>query len=158
LKLTNNNNTGLSDYLLKKVSNFKGLVSYYKIDNKVLDVISTGKLPKSPAELLANGKIEELIGSLKDQYDYIIMDTTATTSVTDTLLISEIADITLYVAKANYTNKKDIAFSEELIGTNRLKNVSYVFNGVPSNSFLKSKKIKSIRAKLGFRKFKSKKV
>ncbi|MDG1398536.1 MAG: Wzz/FepE/Etk N-terminal domain-containing protein, partial [Polaribacter sp.] len=39
LKLTNNNNTGLSDYLLKKVSNFKGLVSYYKIDNKVLDVI-----------------------------------------------------------------------------------------------------------------------
>jgi len=158
LKLTNNNNKGLSDYLLKKVSNFKGLVSYYKIDNTVLDVISTGKLSKSPAELLANGKIEELIESLKDLYDYIIMDSTATTSVTDTLLISEIADITLYVAKANYTNKKDIAFSEELIATNRLKNVSYVFNGVPSNTFLKTKKLKSIGAKLGFRKFKSKKV
>lgn len=158
LKLTNNNNKGLSDYLLKKVSNLKGLVSYYKIDNTVLDVISTGKLSQSPAELLANGKIEELIESLKDLYDYIIMDTTATTSVTDTLLISEIADITLYVAKANYTNKKDIAFSEELIATNRLKNVSYVFNGVPSNTFLKTKKLKSIGAKLGFRKFKSKKV
>ena len=45
-----------------------------------------------------------------------------------------------------------------LLVKNKLKNVSYVFNGVPSNSFLKSKKIKSIGAKLGFRKFKSKKV
>ena len=108
--------------------------------------------------MLANGRIEELIDSLKDKYDYVIMDTTATTSVTDTLLISEIADITLYVAKANYTNKKDITFSEELIATNILKNVSYVFNGAPSNSFLKTKKLKSIGPKLGFRKFKSKKV
>ena len=158
LTLKNYKNKGLSDFLLNEVSNLKDLVCYHKIDNTNLDVITTGKLSKSPAELLANGKIKELIDLVKDQYDYIIMDTTATTTGTDTLLISEIADITLYVAKANYTNRKDIVFSEELIATNRLKNVSYVFNGVPSNSFLKTKKLKSIGSKLGFRKFKSKKV
>lgn len=149
---------GLSDYLQNKVSKIQSLVSSFAIGNTVLDIITTGELSMAPAELLANGKIEDLIALIKDEYDYIILDTTATSLVTDTLLISNLAHITLYVTKANCTNKKDITFSEELIATNRLKNVSYVFNGVPSNTFFKQKRPKLKAIKLGFGKSKSKNV
>jgi capsular exopolysaccharide synthesis family protein len=143
---------GLSDYLQYKTDNIKNLISSFAIGNTFLDIITTGELPTAPAELLANGKIEELIEIVKDQYDYIILDTTATSLVTDTLLISEIADITLYVTKANLTNKKDLEFSEELIANERLKNVSYVFNGRSSKSIFKQKRPSLKNIKIGFRK------
>lgn len=130
LRSERENNRGLSDYLHNKVDNFSELKSSFAIGQTVLDILTTGEIPLAPAELLANGKIEELIEASKQKYDYIIVDTTATSLVTDTLLISEIADITLYITKSNFTNKNNITFAEELVATNKLKNVSYVFNGV----------------------------
>ncbi|MBU3010513.1 polysaccharide biosynthesis tyrosine autokinase [Polaribacter vadi] len=130
LKSERNSNKGLSDYLQGDFKNFKDLISSFRIGKTVLDILTTGEIPNAPAELLANEKLEELINSLKDKYDYIILDTTPTSVVTDTLLISEMADLTIYVAKSNFTNKKTIAFAEELVGTNKLNNVSYILNAV----------------------------
>ncbi len=130
LKSERNSNKGLSDYLQGDFKNFKDLISSFRIGKTVLDILTTGEIPNAPAELLANEKLEELINSVKDKYDYIILDTTPTSVVTDTLLISEMADLTIYVAKSNFTNKKTIAFAEELVGTNKLNNVSYILNAV----------------------------
>ncbi len=84
-----------------------------------------------------------MINTVKDKYDYIILDTPPTSLVTDTLLISNIADITVYIAKSSYTDKKEIAFAEELIATHKLKNVSYVLNHVKSDSLFKRKILKN---------------
>lgn len=138
LRSERKNKRGLSDYLQYKIDDFSSLISSFGIGNTILDILTTGELPLAPAELLANGRIEELIDSIKDQYDYIILDTTPTSLVTDTLLISEVADLTLYITKAYFTKKKDIAFAEELVAANKLKNVCYIYNGaIPHRSVRK---------------------
>lgn len=133
LKSIRKTERGLSDYLEGKINNYTNLISSFSIGNTILDILTTGKIPSAPAELLSNEKLEELINSVKDKYDYIILDTTPISLVTDTLLISEIPDITIYIVKSNYTDKKAVAFAEELIATQKLKNVSYVLNYVSSN-------------------------
>ena len=142
LKSERKTERGLSDYLHGDINNYTELISSFKIGETILDILTTGKIPLAPAELLSNEKLEELINALKDKYDYIILDTTPTSLVTDTLLISDIADITVYIAKSSYTDKKEIAFAEELIATQKLKNVSYVLNHVISDSLFKRKILK----------------
>ena len=58
------------------------------------------------------------------------MDTAPTILVTDTMLISQLADATIYIARANYTEKKLLDFSKELNEAGKLKNMAYVINSV----------------------------
>ncbi|WP_370390828.1 GumC family protein [uncultured Winogradskyella sp.] len=94
------------------------------------DIILSGSIPPNPASLLTNGRFKLLIEEAKDIYDYIIVDTAPTILVTDTLLISQIADATLYIARANFTEKKLLEFSKELHKGGKLKNMAYVVNSV----------------------------
>ena len=97
------------------------------------DILFSGAIPPNPAHLLANGNFETLINEAKSHYDYIVIDLAPTILVTDTLLIAHLADATICVVRANYTDKKLISFSKNLSQTNRLKNMSYVINGVKEN-------------------------
>ena len=139
LKSERKTERGLVDYLQENINNYAELVSTFSIGKTKLDILTTGSIPLAPAELLSNEKLEELIAEVKGKYDYIVLDTPPTSLVTDTLLISEIADITLYVAKSSYTDKKEIVFAEELIATQKLKNVSYILNHIISDSLFKRK-------------------
>ena len=101
--------------------------------NSNLDIILSGTIPPNPAELLANGQLEKLIMEAKTEYDYIIIDTPPTLLVTDTLVISHLADTTLYVVRADFTPKKLLEFSVNLSDKEKLKNMAYVINNVGSN-------------------------
>ncbi len=134
LKTIRDKQEGLSNYLQEDLESYKDLISSFSIGKTILHILTTGLLPSAPAELLSNGKLESLINSVKNEYDYIVLDTSCTSLVTDTLVISETADITLNIIKSDFTNKKDIKLSEELIVSQKLKNVSYVLNGVTPNT------------------------
>ena len=67
-------------------------------------------------------------------YDYVIVDLATTILVTDTLLVSHLADATICVVRANHTEKKLVSFSVDLSRSNRLKNMVYVINGIKENS------------------------
>ena len=69
----------------------------------------------------------------KKEYDYIIIDTAPTLLVTDTLIISQLVDTTLYVVRADYTPKKILDFSINLSDKGKLKNMAYVINNVGTN-------------------------
>ena len=94
------------------------------------DIIISGAIPPNPAHLLTNGRFQELIEEAKLEYDYIIVDTAPTILVTDTMLVSQLADATLYILRANFTDKSLLGFSQDLFETNKLKNMAYVLNGV----------------------------
>ncbi len=66
----------------------------------------------------------------KKEFDYIIVDTAPTMLVADTLLISKYADVTVFVTRAGYTDKKLLAFSKGLSESKKLKNMAYVVNDV----------------------------
>lgn len=70
-----------------------------------LDILLRGSLPPNPTELVARQALDTAIEELKQQYDFIILDTAPIAMVTDTAIISRVADICVYVCRADYTPK-----------------------------------------------------
>ena len=68
-----------------------------------LDVLPTGTIPPNPSALLESLKLEKVLEELKKIYDIIIFDSTPVIGLTDTLIISRLADIVLIVARARKT-------------------------------------------------------
>lgn len=98
--------------------------------NPYCDVIYSGAITPNPTELLSNGRYQDLIESLKPLYDYIILDTAPLMLVTDSFLISDVADITVYVTRSGYTEKELIVFINKQIKDKKIKNVGLVLNDV----------------------------
>ena len=121
---------GVSGYLYDTSIAWKSLVYERQLGNNHLDVILAGSIPPNPAELLSNGRFELLLSEVKQEYDYVIVDCAPTILVTDTLLISQLADVTLYLTRAGFTETRLLQFSKELKQLHKLKNMSYVLNNV----------------------------
>ena len=77
-----------------------------------------------------NGRFEDIVKYGKEHYDYVIVDTAPVSLGTDTLLIANQADITMYVVRANYLDKRMLAIPKDLYREDRLKNMAMVINDV----------------------------
>jgi capsular exopolysaccharide synthesis family protein len=130
---TSKSEVGLQDYLHDPSVDWHSIINKKQLDNPNLDIILSGRIPPNPAELLSNGRKESLINEAKKEYDIIIIDSAPTLLVTDTLLISQYVDATLYVVRADFTPKKLIPFSVNLSNREKLKNMTYVINNVGLN-------------------------
>jgi len=124
---------GLSNYLHDSSYNWEdALISgFEKHPNH--RIILSGHIPPNPAHLLTNGRFKKLIEEAQERFDYIVVDTAPTILVTDTMLISQLADATVYITRANYTEKNLLKFSKELSENGKLKNMAYVINSVGAN-------------------------
>ncbi len=99
-----------------------------------LHFINAGTIPPNPAELLADERLDTLFAELKQQYDYIIVDTAPVGPVVDTLVASRVADVTVYVTRAGKTERSDFEYIHYLVRQNKLPNVNILLNGVsPKN-------------------------
>lgn len=123
---------GLSNYLFNTDFDWKKSVLKSFDKQPYHDILVSGSLPPNPAHLLTNGRLDNLLEEAKALYDYIIIDTAPTILVTDTLLISKLADASLYVTRAGYTEKSVLDHSIELNKAKKLINMAYVINGVGS--------------------------
>lgn len=123
----NINPLGISNYI---TSNNKPLQSFiHHVEGYAnLDVLSSGSIPPNPTEILMSKKIKEIFEELKNQYDYIIVDTAPVSLVTDTLLISKYADATIYVVRANRIDKEMLRIPNELYKENKLNKLTLVLN------------------------------
>ena len=125
---------GLTEYLNDENVKLEEIVHPSSF-NKNLDVIYSGSIPPNPTDLLSNGKYEVLIETLKEKYDYIILDTAPLMLVTDSFLISEVADITLYVTRSKYTEKSLIDFANKAMDAGKIKNAAFILNDVDKDYF-----------------------
>lgn len=95
-------------------------------------ILPAGVIPPNPAELLMNKKVDVLFETLKKQYDYIIVDTAPVSLVTDTLLIAKHADTFIYVARANFLEKRMLDIPNGLHKDNKLPNMCMLLNDTDS--------------------------
>lgn len=100
---------------------------------KNLSLLPGGTIPPNPTELLARPALEEAIEQLRREYDYIVMDTAPIGMVTDTQTIARVADISIYVCRADYTHKNDYQLINELQERKRLPSLCTVINGLDMN-------------------------
>ncbi|MFT4851334.1 MAG: tyrosine-protein kinase Etk/Wzc, partial [Sediminicola sp.] len=84
------NKIGVSTYLINKASEMD-IVQETKIPN--LFIAASGPIPPNPSELIANGRIDNLINHYKTKIDYVVIDTSPMTLVTDTSLLASLADV-----------------------------------------------------------------
>jgi capsular exopolysaccharide synthesis family protein len=121
---------GLSNYLHEFDFDWKTALIHGFEQHPNHHILLSGSMPPNPAHLLTNGRFKALIEEAKSEYDYIVVDTAPTILVTDTMLISQLADATIYITRANFTEKKLLNYSKELYDTGKLKNMAYVVNSV----------------------------
>ncbi len=126
---------GLSDYLYDYSIEENSIISQERDSDIKVDLILSGPIPPNPAELLMNDRMKQLLNFAKENYDYVLVDTAPTMIVTDTLLISPLADTTLYVVRADLTEKKMLDFPKDLKKQGKLKGLAVILNDVDYSKF-----------------------
>ena len=120
---------GITQFLTNPAINLMDLVQPSDI-NKNLFILPGGTVPPNPTELLARDGLEKAVETLKKSFDYVILDTAPVGMVTDTLLIGRVADLSVYVCRADYTRKAEFSLINELAENNKLPNLCIAINGV----------------------------
>ena len=87
-----NKERGITQYLSNPETDLMELVQPSDV-NKNLFVLPGGAVPPNPTELLARNGLDKAIEILKQNFDYVIMDTAPIGMVTDTLLVGRVADL-----------------------------------------------------------------
>ena len=124
-----NKEKGITQYLSNPETDLMELVQPSDI-NKNLFILPGGAVPPNPTELLARNGLDKAIEILKQNFDYVIMDTAPIGMVTDTLLIGRVADLSVYVCRADYTHKAEYTLINELAIEKKLSKLCTVINGV----------------------------
>lgn len=124
------NTKGLTTFLFEPSVTAKDIILRNKTLQSNLDIIIAGAIPPNPASLLGNGRFETLLNELKPNYDFIVVDTAPTILVTDTLLISGHADVTVYMTKADFTDKHLLKIPQDLGREEKLHNIVLVINTI----------------------------
>ena len=120
---------GITLYLANPDTDLMSLVQPSDV-NKNLSILPGGTVPPNPTELLARDGLDKAIEILKKNFDYVILDTAPVGMVTDTLLIGRVADLSVYVCRADYTHKVEYTLINELAEEKKLPNICTVINGV----------------------------
>ena len=121
------NTIGLSDYLAGFKS--KDLI-IHRSELPNLSIIPSGGIPPNPSELLITGKFEELIKELKEEFDYVVVDTPPIGILADALELMSTSDVNIFVARQNYTLKQHIRDANQVYQTIQIKNMAILFNDV----------------------------
>ena len=121
---------GMSDYL----SN--GEVSLHDIVSTTadgLDVYVACTVPPNPSELLQGSRAAQLMEQLREQYDYVVVDSASLATASDTFSLTSQADATVVVLRANSTKQAYVKWINRLMAEGKLSNVGFVLNGVKNS-------------------------
>ena len=121
-------NIGLTNYLISDIK-VEDIIKPSNI-NPSLYIVSSGIIPPNPTELLLHEKMRTFFDKLREQFDYIIIDSPPLGLVTDAQIISQYADVSLYIVRQNYTYKKQIEIIQDVYENEKLKNLYLVVNDV----------------------------
>ena len=95
-----------------------------------LDILPGGAVPPNPTELVARPVLDHAIAQLKERYDYIILDTAPIGIVTDSAIVSRVADLCLYVCRAEVTPKVAFQYINELKNDRKFGKLATVLNDI----------------------------
>jgi polysaccharide biosynthesis transport protein len=124
------NNDGLSDVLLKGYQ-WENLIK--KSPQLKLDVLPSGSPSNNSISLLNSPQFVRLIEQWKNEYDYVIFDTPPIVGVSDTRLISSLADRLIYIVNLNVANRSAIKRAVEIIASIQTPVVGLAINQVENH-------------------------
>jgi tyrosine-protein kinase Etk/Wzc len=132
-KLNIKNDFGFTNYIVNRAVTPEKIIKPSGTHENLF-VISSGNLPPNPAEIIINERTDLLIKHLAQNFDYIIVDAPPVGMVTDAQLLSQFADLTLYVIRQRYTHKEQLVIPQDIYVNKKMKNVALLVNDVKSSS------------------------
>jgi succinoglycan biosynthesis transport protein ExoP len=99
-----------------------------------LFILAAGTPPPNPAELLASSHMRDVLSTLREQYDHVVIDTPPTLSVTDAVVMSTSADAVVLVIRSGQTTKQALRRSRELLGRVNARVSGVLLNAVDLRS------------------------
>lgn len=128
----NDESHGITNLLLKDNPSWEQIESQILPSgiNNNLCLLPSGPIPPNPAELVARQSLDDIFKVLRDNFDYIIVDSAPAGIVTDTIAIARTCDMTIYMCRADYTPKDSIDVVNDFANQNKLPKVSIVLNGI----------------------------
>ena len=125
------NHTGLTTLFVHKGTHLDGVVKSTDIDG--LSVLTSGKLPPNPAELLASERMFSIVKMIKNQSDVVIFDTPPISAVTDAVVLSRYVDGVILVVQPGETKLNYLQHSVEQLRRVGANILGVVFNNVQLN-------------------------
>lgn len=124
--LSLNRSPGLSELLVGRASTV--IQSHGKISG--LDVITRGKSPPNPTELILNGVMEKALESWRAQYDFVLIDTPPVLAVTDPVVLAEMTDALFLVGRAGMTALRELKESKSRFERSGVVPTGMIINGM----------------------------
>ena len=119
---------GLSRFLTTEDVDIHDIIKPSGMEN--LDIITAGHVPPNPSELLSSKKMDDLFAKLREEYDYIIVDSPPIIAVTDALIIAKKVDHLVLVIRVNSTEREIIEQAKSLLKNIDVKVAGVVVNGI----------------------------
>lgn len=119
---------GIADYLAGRVSNVKDIIRHPE-DAKSMSIITVGTLPPNPTELLYSENLQNLLESLRQEYDYIFIDCPPVEVVADASIISQYCDSTIFVIRAGLFRLDMLETINDYYSKKTFPNMSIILNG-----------------------------
>jgi capsular exopolysaccharide synthesis family protein len=123
------NTRGISNYLNGEVETLSDIVVIVG-DIPSLHLFPSGNETMYAADLLVNNKLKDLFRELQQDYDYIVIDSSPVSLVSDAFILGGYSDTVIYVLRQRYTLKKQLNFLNDIISAAKLKNLCIVLNDV----------------------------
>lgn len=120
------NDIGLYDYIV----NDKPVEELIIKDESKVDILLTGNSLSAPHVILQSKKIKDLVTKLRDEYDYIVVDSPPVLTVTDALIISEFVDAVVYIVSYKKTKKEQAKLALRQLKENNANVVGAVLSNI----------------------------
>ena len=124
------NTHGITDLLLGK----KSIDSVINKFNNNLHIITSGKIPPNPAEMLDSKVMTKFLDAMKNEYDYIVIDTPPIQAAADAQILSTKTDGILVVVRAGETKKDSVIDSISKLKKVNANIIGTVLNGVENKN------------------------
>lgn len=122
------NTVGITNYVIGNATLDAIIQKVSTMDN--LWVITCGPIPPNPSEILLDSKIGAMFEYLKQNFDYIVIDTAPIGLVSDAQILGTFADCSLYLTRQRYTLKKQINLINDCKEFHKLPNIGIIVNDV----------------------------
>ncbi|ERM81361.1 hypothetical protein P872_09580 [Rhodonellum psychrophilum GCM71 = DSM 17998] len=106
------NKFGVTTFLTQEGEAWENLIQ--ATDQEDLEVLNAGPYLERSTELINTKKFERLMASLKEHYDFVIIDTSPIGLVSETLDLTKYTDINLFVLRQNYSFINQVQVANDL--------------------------------------------
>ncbi len=105
-------------------------VSHRLEDVPNLNMVTSGPLPSNPPELFGKQSFKDLLASARERYDWVILDSPPTASVTDPVIAAQLADMVLLVVKYGGPRRQVVAEALRVLSRSGVRIAGVLLNNV----------------------------